>query len=121
MAYLGDFGGEVPYTAYNAKKSYIEKNEDVIECFSKAITKGLKFVKENDEQVIAKSISKYFPDTAYNDLVAIIKRYKEADAWKENININEKEWDHIQEIIISADQLEKKSPYKDLIYTKFFE
>ena len=30
VAYLGALGGEVPYTAYNARKSYIEKNPDII-------------------------------------------------------------------------------------------
>ena len=27
VAYVGTLGGEVPYTAYNAKKSFIENNE----------------------------------------------------------------------------------------------
>ena len=42
VAYVGEFGGEVPYTAYNARKSYIENNKDLINGFTKAINKGCK-------------------------------------------------------------------------------
>ena len=44
VGYVGKWGGEVPYTAYNARKSYIEKNPEIIEKFTKAIDKGLKYV-----------------------------------------------------------------------------
>lgn len=121
VAYVGELGGEVPYTAYNARKSYIEKNDDVIKSFSKAINKGLDFVHNNSCEMIATSIASFFPDTSYEDLVTIVKRYKDGDAWKENININEKEWNHIQDIVIAAGELDKKAPYKDLIYTKYFK
>ena len=47
VAYVGTYGGAVPYTAYNAKSSFIKANPELIEGFSKAIQKGLKFVKEN--------------------------------------------------------------------------
>ena len=121
VAYVGELGGEVPYTAYNARKSYIDKNNDVIKSFTKAINKGLEFVHKNSPEVIATSITSYFPDTSYNDLVSIVKRYKDGDAWKENINISEREWDHIQDIVMEAGELKEKAPYKDLIYTKFFK
>lgn len=55
-----------------------------------------------------------------NDLVKIIDRYKKGDAWRENTSINEDEWKHIQEIVIEAGELDSYVPYKDLIYTKYF-
>ena len=100
VAYLGALGGEVPYTAYNARKSFIEDNPDIISGFSKAINKGLKYVKDNDAISIAKEISDFFPDTDVSDLAIIIDEYKEGDAWKENTTIKEEEWNHIQEINI---------------------
>ncbi|MFQ8989015.1 MAG: ABC transporter substrate-binding protein, partial [Intestinibacter sp.] len=81
VGYVGSFGGEVPYTAYNAKKSYIEKNKDIIDGFTKAVDKGLKYVKETDSSVVAKDIYEYFPELSLNDLTAIIERYKTNDAW----------------------------------------
>ena len=120
VAYLGELGGEVPYTAYNARKSYIKNNPKVIESFSKAINKSLNYVKTHSSKDIAKNLTEYFPDTSLKDLTTIIDRYKKGDAWRDNTSINEEEWKHIQEIVISAGELETYVPYKDLIYTKHF-
>ncbi len=121
VAYLGELGGEVPYTAYNARKSYIKNNPQVIEGFSRAIDKALKYVKANDAKDIAKHILKYFPSTSYDDLVMVVSRYKEGDAWRDNIVIHEDEWIHIQDIIIDAQELDNYVSYDDLIYTKYFK
>ena len=116
VGYVGSWGGEVPYTAYNAKKSYIEKNPDVIEGFTKAIDKGLKYVKETDSSVVAKDIYEFFPELSLNDLTTIIERYKTNDAWADSTKISKEDFNHLQEIIISAGELEKKAPYDKLIY-----
>ena len=121
VAYIGDLAGVVPYTAYNARKSYIEANPEIIEGFSKAINRGLEFVQNNDAKTIATSIVSFFPDTSIDDLTKMIERYKEGGAWKENITINEDEWNHIQDIVIAAGELEEKVPFEDLIYTKYFD
>lgn len=121
VAYVGELGGEVPYTAYNAKKSYIEKNPEVIEGFSKAVDKGLKFVLENDPETVAKSIVEFFPDTSIDDLTTMIRRYKEGDAWRSSIAINEDEWKHIQDIMIASGELDSYVSYDDLIYDEYFK
>lgn len=120
VEYLGALGGEVPYTAYNARRSYIEENPDVIEGFSRAINRALEYVYENDSEIIANHIIDYFPDTSINDLITIVQRYKDGDAWKRDISITEDEWKHIQDIIISAGELDSYAPYNNLIYTKYF-
>ena len=121
VAYIGSLGGSVPYTAYNAKKSYIEANPDVIEKFTRAIDKGLKYVYSHDSKEIAKIMLDYFPDTTLADMEVIVDRYKNGEAWKHNITINEDEWQHIQEIIEAAGELDKYAPYDKLIYSKYFD
>ena len=120
VAYLGALGGEVPYTAYNARKSYIEKNPEIIKGFSKAIDKALKYAEKEDAKTIANHIIDYFPNTALNDLISIVDEYKKGDAWKKDISIHEEEWKHIQDIIISAGLLDTYAPYQDLIDTTNF-
>ena len=78
---IGLLSGEMPYTTFYARKSYIENNKEIIKSFTKAINKGLEFVKNNDEMKIARSIYKEFPDLSLNDLSTIIKRYKDADSF----------------------------------------
>lgn len=116
VGYVGQWGGEVPYTAYNAKKSYINKNKDIIEGFTKAINKGLEYVKNTDSSIVAKDIYEFFPDLSLNDLTAIIERYKTSDAWADSTNITKEDFEHLQEIMSSAGELDKKAPYNKLIY-----
>lgn len=121
VAYIGSLGGDVPYTAYNARKSYIENNPNIIESFCNAINKSLDFIKKNTPKTIAGKIKSFFPDTDESDLEIMIKRYIDGTAWKENINISENEWNHLQNIMIASGELQTKAPYTDLIYTKYFK
>lgn len=117
VASLGELGGVVPYTTYNTKKSFIESNPEVIEGFNKAIQKGLDYVHNNDAKNIAEVIIDYFPDTSLSDLETIISRYKSIDSWFETTYINEEDFNHVQDIMESANQLNQRAPYDKLIYT----
>lgn len=115
VASIGLLSGEMPYTTFYAKKSYVENNSNVINSFRNAINKGLKFVKENDEQTIAKSILKQFPDTSLNDLTKIVKRYKDADSFLESTYISENLLENLEDIMIDNNLLKDYVPYDKLI------
>lgn len=119
VASLGELGGEVPYTVYNAKKSYIENNPEVIEGFTRAIQKGIDYVKNTNSEEIAKTILNYFPDVSLQDLTTIVERYKSIDSWYDNVLITEESFNHVQEIVEAAGELTKKAPYKELVNTEF--
>lgn len=119
VGYLGEYGGEVPYTSYNALKSYIKNNKDTIKKFTKAINKGLKYVQKEDNNKIAKELVEFFPDMTINDLEKMIKRYKDNDAWKKNTKLTKKEFEHLEDIIIEAGIIDKKVPYNKLVDTSF--
>lgn len=119
VASVGELGGIVPYTAFNAKKSYIENNPEVIEGFTKAIQKGLDYVHSHSDEEVAKTILNYFPDTSLNDLTNIVKRYREIDSWYTTTYINEDDFNHIQEIMEKAGELDSFAPYKDLVNNKY--
>lgn len=121
VAYIGDLGGIVPYTAYNARRSYIMENPDVIEKFTRAVNRGLEYVYVHDSSEIAKIMLDYFPDTTLSDMEIIVDRYKTGEAWKKNITISSSEWDHIQEIIDASGELDKYAPYDKLIYSEYFD
>ena len=120
VASLGSLGGVVPYTAYNAKTSYINNNPEVIEKFTKAIKKGIDFVNNSTPEEVADAILKFFPDTSYNDLVKAIKRYQDNDTWPSDTTFTKESFNHLQDIIVSAKQLDndKRVKYEDLIYAR---
>lgn len=115
VASIGELGGVVPYTAYNARKSYILENPDVIEGFTRAIQKGLDYVHNNDSREIAKLLEDYFPNTSIDDLEKLVQRHKDIDSWFNSTSISEKDFNHIQEIMISAGELKSKVDYKILV------
>ena len=96
-------------------KSYIENNKEIIKSFTKAINKGLEFVKNNDEMKIAKSIYKQFPDLSLNDLSTIVKRYKDADSFLDSSYIEEKLLINLENLLIDNNLLKDYVPYNDLI------
>lgn len=115
VASIGELSGEVPYTAFNARKSYIKNNEEVIESFVKSINEGLKFVKENKASYIAEVIIDQFPDTSINDLTKIIDRYKSADSWLSTPFISEDSFNNLVKIMIESGELDDSVSYEDLI------
>lgn len=119
MASVGELGGVVPYTAYNAKKSYIKNNEDVVKGFSNAINKALDYVHSHSALDVAKKISTYFPDSSINDLETMVQNYMDIDAWFDTTYIEEKDFEHIQEIVENAGELTKRAPYNKLVITKY--
>ena len=58
VASVGEAGGEIPYTAYFAKKSYINNNKDIIQGFTNAVYKGQTWVKEHTAKEIAEHANK---------------------------------------------------------------
>ena len=119
VASLGELGGEVPYTTYMTKKSYLKDNKDIIEGFTKAIQKGLDYVFTHTDKEVAEVITSYFPDTSMNDLTEVIKRYRDADSWYTTTYITEKGFDRVQDIMDNSSKLEKKAPYDKLVNNEY--
>lgn len=120
VASLGELGGVVPYTAYNAKTSFIENNKELIKSFTRAIQKGLDYVNKSNNEQIATKLLPFFPDTSFNDLTNAVKSYKESNAWPATTDFSKESFDHLQNIIVSAGQYkeDEKVNYKDLIYVE---
>jgi len=121
VASLGVESGKVPYTAYAAKKSYIEKNPEVIQGFTNAIQKGLEYVTTHTPEEIAEVIQPQFAETDKEKLVMIVTRYYEQDTWKEDLVFEEQSLTLLQDILEEGGVLDKRVPYKDIITTEFAE
>ena len=121
VASVGEAAGEIPYTAYFAKKSYIENNEDTIQKFTNAIYKGQKWVKEHTSKEIAEVIASFFPDTDIETLSNAIQSYKDIDAWNDTPVLKEESFERLQEVMTSAGELEQKAPYDKIVNNKYAE
>lgn len=119
VASIGEETDELPYTAYFAKKSYIESNSDTVQKFTNAIYKGQKWVQSHSTEEVADAIIDYFPDTDRDLLITVLNRYKEIDVWSETPYLSEEGFDLLQTIIQDAGELKEKAPYDKIINNNF--
>ena len=120
-ASLGTESGYVPYTAYCARKSYMEENPEIIQKFTNAIQKGMDYVNSHTSEEIAKTIAPQFKETPVEKLTVIVDRYKEQDTWKEDTIFQKESFDLLQNILEEAGELDSRVPYEDLVITEFSE
>ena len=119
VASLGTDSGYVPYTAYSAKKSFMEENPELIQAFTNAIQQGLEYVNSHSAEEIAKTIQPQFKETPLENITAIIQRYKAQDTWKGDTIFEESSFNLLQNILEEAGELPERVPYEDLVTTQF--
>ena len=119
VASLGEDSGYVPYTAFSAKGSYIEKNPEVIQSFTNALQKGMDFVQKHSPEEIAKIIAPQFAETDVNTITTIVKRYYDQDTWKSDLVFEKESFELLQDILDMAGELSKRAPYEDLVNTTY--
>jgi len=121
VASVGEASGEIPYTAYFAKKSYIEKNPDIIQNFTNAIYEGQQWVKEHTSKEIAESVQSFFPDTDLEMLETAIQSYKDIDAWNDTPILTKESFEKLEDVMIEAGELLNKVPYEELVNNTYAE
>ena len=110
VASLGEDSGYVPYTAFSAKKSYIDANPQVIQSFTNALQKGMDYVQSHTPEEIAKVIAPQFAETDMDTLTTIVTRYHNQDTWKDNLIFDKDAFDLLQNILENSDVLEERVP-----------
>ena len=119
VASLGEESGYVPYTAFSAKKSFLEENPDLIQAFTNALQRGMEYVAEHTPEEIAAVIQPQFAETGEQTLTAIVQRYYEQDTWKQDLIFSEEAFVLLQNILEEAGELEQRVPYEVLVNTVF--
>ena len=121
VASLGEASGYVPYTAFSARKSYIDANPQTIQSFTNALQKGMDYVNTHTPEEIAAIIQPQFAETDLDQITTIVKRYHEQDTWKENLIFEQDAFTLLQDILMEAGELDSKVPYEALVTKSFAE
>ncbi len=119
VASLGEDSGYVPYTAFSAKKSYLEANPDTIQSFTNALQKGMDYVQTHSPSEIAKVIAPQFAETDLDTLTTIVERYYEQDTWKSDLIFTEDAFTLLQNILEESGVLNERVPYENLVNTDY--
>ncbi len=121
VASLGEASGYVPYTAFSAKKSFLDANPELIQSFTNALQKGMDYVNNHTPEEIALVIQPQFKETDLAQITTIVKRYHDQDTWKEDLIFSEDAFTLLQDILMEAGELDTPVPYTELITTTFAE
>jgi len=121
VASLGEDSGFVPYTAFSAKKSYLEEHGDTVQAFTNALQKGMDYVQSHTPEEIAKVIAPQFAETDMDTLTRIVERYYNQDTWKDNLIFEEDAFELLQNILDDAGVLEERVPYENLVTKEYAE
>lgn len=121
VASVGKESGEVPFTTFAAKESFIKNNQDLIKKFTTALYNAIKYIKETDTQKVAKLLEKSFPSTSLQSIVDSLNSYKEIDAWQEDLLLKKEAFNRLQEVMENAGELTTRVNYEDLVYNEITE
>ena len=121
VASLGEASGYVPYTAFSARKSYMEQNPQIIQSFTNALQKGMDYVNSHTPEEIAQIIQPQFAETDLNQITTIVKRYHDQDTWKENLIFEQDAFELLQDILVDAKELDTRVPYEQLVVKNYAE
>ncbi|MEC5187014.1 ABC transporter substrate-binding protein [Geobacillus thermodenitrificans] len=119
IASFGTESGRVPYTTYMAKQSYMNKNKDIIEKFTRAIYKAQQWVESHSTAEIAKVIQPYFEDTELDIIETVVDRYKSQGSYATDPILDEEEWNNLQNIMDEAGELPKRIDLDTLVDSSF--
>ena len=121
VASVGEASGEVPYTCFMAKNSWINNNETQVNGFLRAVTKAVKYVQETPSVTVAPYLCKYFEGVSEASLAASVERYKAIDAWRTELSMTEDSFNRLQDIIENAGELTRRAQLNELVINSYAE
>lgn len=123
VASVGKSAGVIPYTCFFSTKSYMDKNPDVIEKFTRAIYKGQLWVQKSSDEDVAKAIISFFPGTDEDILINVVKNYRAVNAFASVPTLKEENLSRLMDIIQSyqSDLLPKRPSFTTIVNNSFAE
>ncbi|MBQ8683105.1 MAG: ABC transporter substrate-binding protein [Clostridia bacterium] len=121
VASVGEAAGDIPYTAYFAKKSFIEEKGDLIQRFTNAVYKGQQWVATHSAEEVARAVADSFPDTDLALLVKSVESYQAIDAWNTDPIMSEESFNRLQSVMTEAGELTQIADYGKVVNNTFAE
>ncbi len=119
VASVGKQAGNMPFTAFMASKSYIQKYPTQIEGFTRAIYKAMQFVQNNTAHDIAVALAPSFDGTDIETLATSIQSYKDITAYALTPVMQESDFQKLQTVIIQAKVMTKRADFSKLVDNSF--
>lgn len=121
LASIGQTVGPADYTSFMATDKYIKENPEVIQGFTNAIAKAMKWTASASPTEIVAALEQYFPGVNKQALINAVARQQKLKMWKTSPVIDEKPIAKFQDILVHGNVLEasKRVKFQDLIRNEF--
>ena len=118
VASVGLVSGEVPYTCFQTKQSFLEDNEYLCERFLRAVYRGYRFLLTATADEMYNALSPSFTGVSKASIETSINSYVASDAWVANPAMTTADFDRLQTIMENAGYLEEKATFDSVVNNK---
>ena len=121
LASIGETVGFADYTSFMATDKYIHDNPEVLQGWTDAIAKAMKWTASAPTAEIVQVLVQFFPGVSPQALTAAAERYRRLKIWKVSPVIERPAIDKFQDILVAGGVLEpaKRVKFEDLILSEF--
>ena len=115
VASVGAESGEVPYTAFVAKQSYLTEERDTAKLFLEAVRQGYEFIKDNDSLTVGEALEPSFDGMTAESLAIAVESYLAIDAWCSTPVMTEESLERLKEIMRNAGELDGDPSFENVV------
>lgn len=115
VASVGAESGEVPYTAFVAKQSYLTEERDTAKLFLEAVRQGYEFIKDNDSLTVGEALEPSFDGMTAESLAIAVESYLAIDAWCSTPVMTEESLERLKKIMRNAGELDGDPSFENVV------
>ncbi len=116
---IGAESGEIPYTAYFARKSYLKDHADIVQRFTNAVARGQQWVYGHNDEEVAQAILSAFPDTSLEVMTQVVARYRAIEAWNHTPVMKREALEMLETVMETAGELDARVDFDALVDNSF--
>lgn len=123
VASVGQQSGEIPFTCFMSLQNYIDRHEDKVNGFLRAVTRAYNYlVAANDEQIVS-ALKGSFSTTEDSLIISAVRNYINIDAWVNTPVMSESAFQRLLTVMINAGELEESEAvdFEDVVNNTYAE
>lgn len=116
---VAKYAGQLPYTCFVAKSSFLSSNSQKAESFLKAVKKGYNYLMTNTYETSARALQASFSGMTIEELAIAVKEYLAINAWSSDMVLSEASFNRLLDVLNGASNQVYSPDYTKLVDNTF--
>ena len=116
---VGTESGEIPFTAFMAKQSFLKEHPEKIESFINAVMRGYDFIMTSEISAVTNALLPSFSGSTSDSIGTAITSYKLIDAWMSSPAMEESAFTRMQTVMSTAGELSGYVAFTEAVDNSF--